>query len=303
MIFPAMQVAAVKYRHDPIVYYDTPQVRCLDMRPDGLDCLPVLKIVNFGECHQSADFHVHAGCVEVTLCLSGKIVFELPQKEVHVFPDEVFATQPAQPHHMVAHPKGMRIYGFLFRLPRKVEPVLGLEKGESKWLCDRLMHLPVEKFRASMRLRTAFERLVSGYDSLPKGSFRRSVEMKTAALDILLALCEAADGRSVPARSTENSRVRRLVAQIRERPFDDYSLESMCREACLSASAFSAAVKHETGRPPRAFIVEQRILAAEKLLEDPSVTVKDAAERCHFATSQHFTTVFKRLLGHSPRRA
>ena len=298
-----MEVAAVKFRHDPIVYCDTPQVRCLDLRPDGLDSLPVLKIVNFGECHQSADFHVHAGCVEVTLCLSGRIVFELPQKEVPIFPGEVFATQPTQPHHMVAHPKGMRIYGFLFRVPRKGVPVLGLEKGESKWLCDRLAHLPVEKFRASTRLRTAFERLVAGYDSLPKGTFGRCVEMKTAALDLLLALCEAADGRSVPDRSAENSRVRRLVAQIRERPFDDYSTEAMCREACLSASAFSAAVKRETGRPPRAFIVEQRILAAAKLLEDPEITVREVAERCHFATSQHFTTVFKRLLGHSPRRA
>lgn len=298
-----MRRAARGYRRDKIVYCDTPQVRCLDLRPDGLGCLQILRVVNFGECHQSADFHVHAGCVEVTLCLSGKIVFELPQKEVHVFPDEVFATQPAQPHHMIAHPKGMRIFGLLFRLPRKDEPVLGLGKDESKWLVDRLAHLPVEKFRASLRLRKALERLVSCYDTLPQGTLKRRMEMKSSALDLLLALCEAAEGKVVPIRNVENGRVQRLVARIRAQPFDDYSQEAMCREVCLSASAFTAAVKHETGRPPRAFIVEQRVLAAEKLLEDPNVTVKEVAERCHFATSQHFTTVFKRLLGHSPRRA
>ena len=298
-----MRKLTPEVRHDRIVYCDTPQVRCLDLRSDGLGCLPILRVVNFGECHQSADFHVHAGCVEVTLCLSGKIVFELPRKEVQLFPDEVFATQPAQPHHMVAHPKGMRIFGLLFRLPRKDEPVLGLGKGESNWLADRLRRLPAEKFRATVRLRKALERLVSCYDTLPQVTLRRRLEMKSSALDLLLALCEAAEGKSDPTRNAENGRVQRLVARIRERPFDDYSSEAMCREACLSASAFSAAVKHETGRPPRAFVVEQRVLAAEKILEDPNVTVKEVAERCHFATSQHFTTVFKRILGHSPRRA
>lgn len=35
-----MRKLTPEVRHDRIVYCDTPQVRCLDLRPDGLGCLP-----------------------------------------------------------------------------------------------------------------------------------------------------------------------------------------------------------------------------------------------------------------------
>ena len=44
---------------DPIVYQDQPGRRVLDLRPDGVDCIPVLGLSNFRMIHPGTDLHIH----------------------------------------------------------------------------------------------------------------------------------------------------------------------------------------------------------------------------------------------------
>ena len=61
---------------DPIVYIDGKERRTLDLRPDGVACLPVLGLSNFQSARTGTEEHVHPGCVEVSLCVRGNLMFE-----------------------------------------------------------------------------------------------------------------------------------------------------------------------------------------------------------------------------------
>ena len=106
---------------DANVYEDGFERRTLDLRPDGIDCIPVLGLSNFQSVRTGTEEHVHPGCVEICLCIRGR----------------------------------------LFRL-----------------------------FPATERVKGAFERMFALYDAEPRGASRH-LKLKSAALELLLALVEA----------------------------------------------------------------------------------------------------------------
>jgi AraC-like DNA-binding protein len=75
----------------------------------------------------------------------------------------------------------------------------------------------------------------------------------------------------------------------------------LARQSHLSLSRFKSRFKAETGIPPKQFILQCKIEAARKRLVDGHESIGQIAMDMGFSSSQHFATVFKRLLGESPR--
>lgn len=289
------------YAVDPIVYGDDGERRTLDLRPDGIGCIPLLGLSNFQSMRDGTEDHVHPGCVEVCLCLRGNLMFESLGMAYPFLPGTVFVSQPSEPHRMRHNPKGLQLYRILFRIPKAGESVLGMPVSEGRWLVNRLTRFPVRLFPSTDELRAAFERLFKVYDTERRRTSARRLKMRAAATDLLIAIADAPYAPAMP-KGKHNSRISAIVERMKASPAGDYPVESLAREAALSAVAFSDAFKRATGLPPHAFLLDVRVKAASRDLEDRSVPVAEVARRYRFSSPQHFATVFKRIMGVSPSR-
>ena len=67
-------------RADPIIYENGRERRTLDLRPDGVECMPLLGLSNFQSMRMGTEDHAHPGCVEISLCL--RITGVLPRRRL-----------------------------------------------------------------------------------------------------------------------------------------------------------------------------------------------------------------------------
>lgn len=289
-----------RIRIDENVYEDGAERRTIDLRPDGIDCIPVLGLSNFQSVRTGTEEHVHPGCVEICLCIRGRLFFEAEGDEYPFFPGTVFVSQPHEPHRMRNNPKGLRLMRILFALPKGNATVLGLDRADSRWLVGQMKAFPVRLFPATERVKGAFERMFALYDAEPRGASRH-LKLKSAVLELLLALVEAPHAAPTP-RGKANPRVEAIISRMREHPEADYSLSALAAEVALSPVAFSDAFKRLAGLPPHAFLVDQRVRAAERDLAHASESVAAVARRYGFSSPQHLATAFRQILGRAPRR-
>lgn len=288
------------YANNFNVYLDGKERRSLDLRPLGVDCIPLLGLSNFQMARTGTEEHVHEGCVEISLCLRGNLAFESDGIVYPFLPGSVFVSQPHEPHRMRHNPKGLVLQRILFQIPKRGECVLDLPRRENKWLVQKLRQFPVRLFPATERVKIAFERIFERYDTEKRGTAACRLKMKAAALELLLALIEAP---LAPASSKgrPNPKVQAIVDRLRRMPEKAYPVEELAREAALSVVAFTDAFKRATGLPPHAFLLDQRIKAARSDLADPLKTVTSVAMKYCFSSPQHFATAFKRVTGQTPR--
>jgi AraC-like DNA-binding protein len=82
----------------------------------------------------------------------------------------------------------------------------------------------------------------------------------------------------------------------------DVSLADVARECTLSRSHFSKAFKQTTGQTSHAWLVGQRVEAAQRLLRNPELSTAQVVSACGFADQSHLTRVFSARTGTSPAR-
>jgi AraC family transcriptional regulator len=78
-------------------------------------------------------------------------------------------------------------------------------------------------------------------------------------------------------------------------------LPQLARECGLSTGHFSRAFKNTMGIPPHQWLLHRRIENAMRLLRKRQFSLSEVALACGFSDQSHFTRVFTRLSGMSPR--
>lgn len=281
---------------DPIVYQDRPGRRVLDLRPCGVDCIPVLGLSNFRMIHPGTDYHIHPGCVEICLCLRGNLTFETGESAYPFLPGSLFVSTDREPHRMRHNPKGLMLYRILFAVPSSGKCILGLSVPETQWIVRALTHLPKRLFKATPKIKDAFETLFSVYDT-EKLETIRSVKLKSAVLELLIAIIEAA--RLLPAKTPDL--IADIMKRMREHPDREYAIEALAQETSLSPSALSETFKRAAGLPPHAYLLDCRVERAKRLLSATDRSIASIAQELRFYSAQHFAMTFKRITGHPPR--
>lgn len=282
---------------NPIVYQDHPGRRVLDLRPYGVDCIPVLGLSSFRMIHPGTDYHIHPSCVEICLCMRGNLAFETEDTVYPFLPGSIFVSTEQEPHRMRHNPKGLLVYRILFTPPPEDKTILGLAAAENEWIVRSLTHLPKRLFKSTPKVRGAFETLFTVYDT-ERLSAIRSVKLKSAALDLLIGVIEAA--RLLPAKIPTQIAV--IMKTMREHPDRNYTNDELSSRAALSPSAFSETFKRAAGLPPHAYLMDCRIRKAQELLVEGRFSIKAIADMLRFSSPQHFATTFKRITGSSPSR-
>jgi transcriptional regulator GlxA family with amidase domain len=83
---------------------------------------------------------------------------------------------------------------------------------------------------------------------------------------------------------------------------ENLSIETLARRALMSPRTFARRFKAETGTTPYHWVTNQRVLLAERLLEESEETVERISTRAGFHNATAFRHHFSRLRGTSPQR-
>ncbi|HET7683164.1 MAG TPA: helix-turn-helix domain-containing protein [Marmoricola sp.] len=93
-----------------------------------------------------------------------------------------------------------------------------------------------------------------------------------------------------------------LLTWITQNLAADHSVEELARRALMSPRTFARRFRDETGSTPHAWVTQQRVLAAEELLEATDHPVEWIAGEVGFGNAATLRQHFSRIRGVSPQR-
>jgi AraC family transcriptional regulator len=96
-------------------------------------------------------------------------------------------------------------------------------------------------------------------------------------------------------------RLKRAIDFIEARLDKTVSLADMASSAGLTRMHFAAQFRSATGLRPHEYLLRRRIERAQEMLLGSGMSLVDVARSVGFQTQAHFTGVFKRYAGQSPR--
>jgi LacI family transcriptional regulator len=107
--------------------------------------------------------------------------------------------------------------------------------------------------------------------------------------------------RSTEVLAIDDPEVAAVVDQMLVRLHENFGVEALLGHTGLSRRRLEQRFRHSLGRSPAAFLNEQRVEKAKKLLEaDDGRSLTDIATACGFAELRRFRMVFQRMTGKSP---
>ena len=96
-------------------------------------------------------------------------------------------------------------------------------------------------------------------------------------------------------------RLERVIEFIEQNIERKLSIEAIASVAHMSPFHFARLFKVATGRAPHAYLTHRRVERAKRLLRDSAMPIVNVATSVGFQTQGHFTEVFRRYAGQTPR--
>jgi AraC family transcriptional regulator len=96
-------------------------------------------------------------------------------------------------------------------------------------------------------------------------------------------------------------RVAGVIDFIRANPGANISLLAMAQIAGVSPNHFVLLFTEATGLTPHQYVLRTRIESATIYLKDPALSIADVSRLTGFRTQEHFTKVFRKIVGVTPR--
>ena len=113
-----------------------------------------------------------------------------------------------------------------------------------------------------------------------------------------------ANVEQAPARSGAGlapHRLQRVIACIEARLAEHVQVRELADEIHMSPFHFARMFKLATGHAPHAYITRRRMERAKELLASTQLPLLEVAARVGYQTQAHFTGVFHRYVGTTPR--
>lgn len=96
-------------------------------------------------------------------------------------------------------------------------------------------------------------------------------------------------------------RLQRVFSHIRENINRDLSVTELAQVVGMSQYYFSKLFKMSTGTTPHQYVMRQRVERAQEHLRESQMALAEVATQVGFETQSHFTSVFRRLVGATPK--
>lgn len=113
-----------------------------------------------------------------------------------------------------------------------------------------------------------------------------------------------ADGTEEGHVEVEAARLSRVMEMItgyiREHYMHEFSMQDVARVMNYSEAYFCKLFKQCFGQNFTSYLTEYRVNEAKKMLEQPTVNIKEVGRAVGYGDANYFAKVFKRITGHSP---
>ena len=119
-------------------------------------------------------------------------------------------------------------------------------------------------------------------------------EVVDAYLGATLAPVEVVGG--LPPR-----RLQRVFSHVRENIAQALAVAELAQVVGMSQYYFSKLFKLSTGTTPHQYVMRQRVERAQEILREGQTPLAEVATHVGFETQSHFTSVFRRLSGITPK--
>lgn len=103
------------------------------------------------------------------------------------------------------------------------------------------------------------------------------------------------------APGLQQHKLERVLALIEERLCENIQVKELADAVHMSPFHFARMFKASMGRPPHEYITEQRMERAKRLLGTSDLPLVKVATEVGYQTQAHFTGVFHRRVGVTPR--
>jgi len=103
-----------------------------------------------------------------------------------------------------------------------------------------------------------------------------------------------------PAQALADERIARVLGAIQEQPERQWQLDGMAQVACLSVSQFRRLFMTATGMTPNAYLVQERVARARKLLAESDLPLAVIADTLGYRDVYYFNRQFRLVAGPPP---
>ena len=237
------------------------------------------------------DAHMHAGW-EVYLQAYGRSRWRAGHRTVELLPGHVLAVPPGIRHAMTDRPAARHHFFYAgFDLDRVARRHGALRLA---WEGAGVLHEP-----DGTALDAPFRRLVRelGHE-LPLPEVGVATALDALVLEAT-RLLRAPSGHAL--LGTVHPAVARARALLDSRYPERWSMALLAHEVGLSTAHLTEVFAREVGVPPMRYLVERRVERAAELLRGTDLPVTAIALELGFASSSHFSRVFKQLAQVPPR--
>ena len=114
-------------------------------------------------------------------------------------------------------------------------------------------------------------------------------------INAVTALSAASTGGLAPHK------LQKVLAYVEEKLAEPVGVRELASQVHMSPFHFARRFKQAVGTPPHAYITHVRIERAKSLLAGTNVPLIEVATRDGYRTQAHFTGVFHRYVGTTPR--
>jgi AraC family transcriptional regulator len=97
-------------------------------------------------------------------------------------------------------------------------------------------------------------------------------------------------------------RLRRVLDYLQDNLEGDLSLQRLAGLAEMSLDGFIRVFKKSMGVPPHQYVLRKRVERAQALLGNRALSLTEVSLRSGFADQSHFSRMFHRLIGFTPRQ-
>lgn len=249
------------------------------------------------------DWHRNEG-IEFHFLESGTMPYSQENKETILTPNHLTITRPWEAHKVGNPHIGMgKFYWVIIDL--------GVRRPHQEWTWPSWITLTPndlarvttilrqnEKcvWKTDQRFRECFSRINNAVNTDIEGSNASKIRLLVNYLLILTLDLLNTEDVVLNESLTDSSRsVRLFLNELDNNLSENWTIEQMAQSAGVGLTRFTHHCKQLTNLTPMRYLTIKRIELSKKiLLEKNQLTVSEVAYSCGFATSQYFSTVFKK---------
>ncbi|EPP0238286.1 HTH-type transcriptional activator RhaS [Escherichia fergusonii] len=197
--------------------------------------------------------------------------------------------------HMYEHTDNLNLTNVLYRSPDKFRFLAGLHQllpqecnghYPSHWRIDQ------HTLQQVRQLITRLEQVSAGQD------LSTVANREILFMQLLVALRK---NSLLEGDENTDARLNHLIAWLEDHFAEAVSWEAIANRFALSLRTLHRQLKQHTGLTPQRYLNRLRLVKARHLLRHSDDSVTHIAFSCGFADSNHFSTLFRREFGWSPR--